>query len=62
MRRVLVYTLRFVLYADAYGLTRARVFGFIFLIWLSIILIIFLFRIFGELKQKWLFTSTFILD
>ncbi len=44
---------RLVLYADAHGLTRARVFGFIFLIWLGILLAIFLFRLLKKMKQQW---------
>lgn len=45
------------LYADAHGLTRARVFGFIFLIWLGLLLAIFFIRIFKELREKEFFAS-----
>lgn len=48
---------RVFLYGDAHGLTRARVFGFIFLIWLAAILVVFLFRIFKEIKKEWFFTA-----
>lgn len=44
---------RVALYADAHGLTRARIFGFIFLIWLAVILLIFLIRVFKEMKKEW---------
>ncbi|KKQ65022.1 MAG: hypothetical protein US86_C0013G0023 [Candidatus Daviesbacteria bacterium GW2011_GWA2_38_24] len=43
---------RVALYADAHGLTRARIFGFVFLLWLSVMLSIFLFRIFKETGKK----------
>lgn len=48
---------RVVLYADAHGLTRARIFGFIFLIWLALILVIFLTRIFKEMGREWFFKT-----
>ncbi len=48
---------RLLLYADAHGLTRARVFGFIFLVWLGILLIIFLVKLFQRVKQQWFFGS-----
>lgn len=47
------------LYQEAHGLTRARVFGFIFLVWLFFMLVIFLIRIFQELKKEWLFKLVF---
>jgi len=43
---------RVFLYADAHGLTRARVFGFVFLVWLAVLLVIFLVRIFREMKKE----------
>ncbi|MBI2338733.1 DUF4173 domain-containing protein [Candidatus Daviesbacteria bacterium] len=43
---------RLTLYADAHGLTRARVFGFIFLVWLALLLFIFLIKVFKEFKEK----------
>lgn len=51
---------RIFLYADTHGLTRARVFGFIFLIWLAVMLAIFLIRIFREMKKEQLFAATLI--
>ncbi len=45
------------LYALAHGLTRARIFGFIFLLWLSAILIIFFIRIIKEQKREWIFLT-----
>lgn len=48
---------RLALYADAHGLTRARIFGFIFLLWLMTFLIIFMVRIFKEVERKWFFTG-----
>ncbi len=48
---------RVFLYADAHGLTRARIFGFIFLVWLAVILTIFLIKIFKEMKKEWFFSS-----
>lgn len=51
---------RVALYADTHGLTRARVFGYIFLIWLSVLLAIFLIRIFKEMKREWFFATTLI--
>jgi len=48
---------RLFLYIDNHGLTRIRVFGFLFLIWISILLIIFLVRIYFELKSDILFYS-----
>lgn len=48
---------RDLLYADAHGLTRARIFGFIFLIWLGLMLVIFLMRVFKELDKKVLFVN-----
>ncbi len=44
------------LYQIAHGLTRARVFGFIFLIWLAFILVIYLVRIIQQIKKETLFT------
>lgn len=49
---------RLVLYYDAHGLTRARVFGFIFLVWLSLILVILLMRVFREWKREWILKYT----
>ncbi len=48
---------RLLLYADAHGLTRARIFGFVFLIWLGILLIIFLVQLLQRVKQQWFFGS-----
>ncbi len=48
------------LYQAAHGLTRARIFGFIFLIWLGFMLLIFLARIIQELKKEILFTSLIV--
>lgn len=39
---------RLSLYAEAHGLTRARIFGFVFLVWLAVIVILFI----GKLLQK----------
>jgi hypothetical protein len=50
---------RIMLYADAHGLTRARIFGFIFLVWLTLILVLFLISILKQLPKKAFFmTST----
>lgn len=46
---------RDIMYADEHGLTRARIIGFIFLVWLSLILLIFLVRTFKNLKNITLF-------
>lgn len=43
------------LYALTHGLTRARVFGVIFLIWLAITLIILLIQIIKQIKKEWIF-------
>lgn len=51
---------RLLLYADAHGLTRARVFGFVFLVWLGILLIIFLVQLFQRVKQQWFFASVVV--
>jgi hypothetical protein len=40
------------LYANAHGLTRARLLGFIALIWLSALLVLFLINVFRQLKRK----------
>lgn len=52
---------RVALYADAHGLTRARVFGFVFLIWLSILLIIFLIRIYKDGKKELIITANIVM-
>lgn len=46
---------RLLLYGAEHGLTRARIIGFIFLIWLSVILVILLIRVFKNLNNKILF-------
>src|SRR3989344_2589029 len=46
------------LYQLSHGLTRARVFGFTFLIWLTLILTIFLISLIYKLKSKIFFYST----
>ncbi|MBI2601396.1 DUF4173 domain-containing protein [Candidatus Daviesbacteria bacterium] len=46
------------LYATTHGLTRARIFGFIFLVWLVSILVILAFRIFREYKKGIVFKTT----
>lgn len=43
------------LYADAHGLTRIREFGFVFLVWLAILLVIFFLRILKEMKKEQFF-------
>lgn len=48
------------LYQTAHGLTRARVFGFIFLVWLGLMLAILLIRVVKELKKEWLFNLTLL--
>lgn len=48
---------RVFLYTDAHGLTRAREFGFVFLIWLAILLVVFLMRILKEMKKEQFFGS-----
>lgn len=48
---------RVFLYADAHGLTRAREFGFVFLVWLAIILVIFFIKILKEIKKEQFFGS-----
>lgn len=48
---------RLSLYADAHGLTRVRVFGFIFLVWLATLLAIFLIRVIKQMKKEWFFGS-----
>lgn len=46
---------RDILYADAHGLTRARVYGFIFLIWLAVFLILMLVKVLINLDKRVLF-------
>jgi hypothetical protein len=46
---------RLALYANTHGLTRARIYGFFFLIWLAAILGILLVRVIREFKTGWLF-------
>ena len=48
---------RLMLYADAHGLTRARIFGFVFLVWLGILLAIFLIQLLQRMKKQWFFAS-----
>lgn len=48
------------LYAASHGLTRARIYGFIFLVWLAANLIILFTRVFKEFKPKIIFWSFFI--
>lgn len=50
---------RLSLYAISHGLTRARVFGFVFLVWLFTILAIFLVRTIKEVHSKLIFSSVF---
>lgn len=45
------------LYQLEHGLTRARVFGFIFLLWLGLVLVILLVKVFKDIKKEWFFTS-----
>lgn len=51
---------RVFLYANAHGLTRAREFGFVFLVWLAVLLAIFLWRILKEIKKEQFFASAII--
>lgn len=51
---------RLSLYADAHGLTRARMFGFVFLVWLGILLVIFLIRLLKQTKKGWFFASVVV--
>jgi hypothetical protein len=48
---------RLSLYADAHGLTRARIFGFIFLVWLAGLLILFMLQLLNKLKAQQLFVA-----
>lgn len=48
---------RLALYADVHGLTRARVFGFVFLVWLVLLLAVLLFRVFKQMTKEWFFGS-----
>lgn len=48
---------RLMLYTDAHGLTRARVFGAVFLLWLGILLTILLVSLLKKIKQQWFFAS-----
>lgn len=52
---------RLFLYADAHGLTRARIFGFVFLIWLAVLLTIFFIRIVREIQKEQFFASIVII-
>ncbi|MBI2012085.1 DUF4173 domain-containing protein [Candidatus Daviesbacteria bacterium] len=45
------------LYQATHGLTRARIFGFIFIVWLSVLLFILLVRILKDIKEKWFFST-----
>lgn len=58
-------TKRLFLYADAHGLTRAREFGFVFLVWLAVILIILLIGILKEtgktLQTKMVIGATLVI-
>ncbi|MEX2028120.1 MAG: DUF4153 domain-containing protein [Candidatus Curtissbacteria bacterium] len=46
---------RLVLYQAEHGLTRIRVFGFIFLLWLLVVLVVLFVRVFWKIKRKILF-------
>lgn len=50
---------RLSLYAGSHGLTRARIYGLIFLVWLSVSLVLLLIRTFKEFKPKLVFWSFF---
>lgn len=49
--------LRLARYADAHGLTRARIFGFVFLIWMAISLVFFIARLLNKIGYKEFFIS-----
>lgn len=51
---------RVILYYNAHGLTRARVFGMFFLAWLALLLIILLIRILRDIKSKTYLTLNII--
>lgn len=46
------------LYYASHGLTRARIFGLLFLINLAVILIIFLIKIFKDYNRRWFFSAS----
>ncbi len=48
---------RLALYAEAHGLTRARIFGIVFLAWIAMILVFFLIRLFNKIKLREFFIS-----
>jgi hypothetical protein len=48
---------RLSLYADDHGLTRARIFGFVFLVWLAAMLILLLIHVLKRLSAKQIFQS-----
>ena len=50
---------RLSLYAGAHGLTRARVFGFIFLVWLTLYLLLLLWQMLQKLTKEMIFLSLF---
>lgn len=50
------------LYQAAHGLTRARVLGFIFLIWLSVILAVIFIRVIKEIKKELIFDVSLYLS
>lgn len=50
------------LYSQAHGLTRARILGFIFLVWLSMLLVVFLVGIIKKLAGKQLFWPVILIS
>lgn len=52
---------RLYLYADAHGLTRSRIFGIVFLVWLSAVLILMLIGTVKQIKRMYFFISFFLI-
>jgi hypothetical protein len=48
---------RLLLYADAHGLTRARIFGAIFLVWMAVTLGLFIIKLLTKISKKEFFVS-----
>lgn len=53
---------RLALYEAAHGLTRARILGFIFLVWLALLLIIFVVKIFQEIPKSQFFVISLVIS
>ncbi len=53
---------RLALYEASHGLTRARVFGFVFLVWLFLMLALLLWRVTQDITEKWFLGSVVVVS